>query len=618
MRKVYILLLVLVSCNPQGKESGLIEHEQMLTVQSVNQVSTDYIGVEKLAYAAGRPVRMKLKGELGFRASRNIRRIREELPYAEEYILGQISGEKGLWSNFARFHGDVAGRYILAMTYAESNQENPPEYLNDLVTKTIALQNKDGSFGIIQYEENPLNMHKAYGNGWMLKAISQYAIVFQDREAEQAAIKLGDFYLRTFKEWETGPTNERRDDGNYAVSRSGYFHGFDGLLTLYRLTGEEKYFELSKKFVPLLTPLNEADHAHMYLTSRRGLLEYYLLLNDTSSIRSLSKELTTVYEKFIFETGGVPERFVQDDGLRNDPHRHSDDEACGLFDWEILTLRTFELTGNDVWLEHAILNLENAIYYNQTHNYGFGTCTMGSVYKEPRKEAPWCCTLFGPFGLLESASSLVKEKSGTLEINHLVSGEFEFEKGELAVLSLDNESGILRVAIKNRTGIESVSLYLPHWLKPEVAEGSVENGRLKLEIPSSGLLEIPFSYRVWMSGSRSSPERIVNFTDGQTGVLFYGPWLLAHRFVNAIQNVNLEVDNAGYITNFSKEYLRGINIYGESTRIAIPADIEMDINDVVRGTHEKSGEIYLYPIRDRESPGNSATELRFISVSPAT
>ncbi len=165
MKRNLILLLVMVSCTSQVKEiKDMQQNETMLTVNSINQTSTDWINVKKISQVSGRPVRMKLQGELGFRASRNIRRIREELPYAEEYLLGQISGEKGLWSNFARFHGDVAGRYILAMTYAESNNTNPPGYLKDLVDKAIALQNEDGSFGVIQYEENPLNMHKAYPN----------------------------------------------------------------------------------------------------------------------------------------------------------------------------------------------------------------------------------------------------------------------------------------------------------------------------------------------------------------------------------------------------------------------------------------------------------------------
>jgi len=612
MKKILILLLAMVSCTSQVKERGVMqENERMLTVKSINQTSTDWINIHKINHVVDRPVRMKLKGELGFRASRNIRRIKEELPYAEEYLLGQISGEKGLWSNFARFHGDVAGRYILAMTYAESDNNSPPGYLQDLVDKAIALQNEDGSFGVIQYEENPLNMHKAYGNGWMLKALSQYAITFKQKEAEKAAVKLGDFYIRTYSDWEAGPENERRNDGNYAVSRSGFFHGFDGLMTLYRLTNVKKYFDLAEKFVPLLTPLSEADHAHMYLTSRRGLLEYYSMINDTSSVNLLTDELKRVYKTFIFETGGVPERFVQDDEKRNDPQRHGDDEACGLFDWEILTMRMFEVTGDPVWIEYAILNLENAIYYNQTHNYGFGACSMGSVYKERRKEAPWCCTLFGPYGLLESSSSWVAKKSGLLEINHMVSGEFEFEGGELAILTTDNEKGIFRVELKNRAEIENVSLHVPHWLKPESVSCHVENGRLKLEVPPSGVLEIPYSYRVWISGSRTSPDKIDGFEDGETGVLFYGPWLLAHHFPNDIQIVNLQLDNKGFITNFSKEYIRGINIYGESTRVTIPSDIEINPNDVARGIDEKSGELYLYPIRDRESVWSSATELRF-------
>ena len=361
----------------------------------------------------------------------------------------------------------------------------------------------------------------------------------------------------------------------------------------------------------MLTPVEEADHSHMYLTSRRGLLEYYSLINDTSSISALDREIKDVYHTFILETGGIPERFVQNENERNNAQRHFDDEGCSLFDWEILTMRLFEITGDVAWIERAILNLENAIYYNQVHNYGFGACDMGPFYKEKRKEAPWCCTLFGPYGMLESASMWVLKKSDVLEINHLVSGEFEFEGGEQVVLTTDNEKGIFRIELKNRAEIEHVSLHIPHWLKPEGVSGSVEKGRLNLEIPPSGVLEIPYTYRVWMSGSRISPDKRVGFKDDETGVLFYGPWLLAHHFPNDIQTVNLKLDKEGFVANFAKEHILGINIYGESTRITIPSDIEINPNDVARGIEEKSEELYLYPLRDRESVWSSATKLRF-------
>jgi len=619
MKKLLILLVVLASCtSPQQEIKDVKENEKangkMLSVSSINSTSTDWINNKKINHVDERPVRMKLKGELGFRTSRNIRRIKNELPYAEEYILGQISGEKGLWSNFARFHGDVAGRYILAMTYAESNKDNPPGYLSDLVNKAIAMQNKDGSFGLIQYEENPLNMHKAYGNGWMLKGLSQYAITFQQKEAIEAVEKLGDFYLKTYKDWVSGPKTEKRDDGNYAVSRSGYFHGFDGLMNLYRLTNDKKYFELAEKFVPMLTHLNDADHVHMYLTSRRGLLEYYTIINDKPSIDKLTEELKRVYKTYILETGGVPERFYHDEKERNDPNRHGDDEACGLFDWEILTLQMFEATGDNVWIEHAILNLENAIYYNQTHNYGFGACGMGTIYKERRKEAPWCCTLFAPFGLLESASMLVLKETNTIEINHLVSGEFEFNNGEQVILTDDNENGFFKVEFKNIGDVKHVSLYVPFWMEIEAKSGIVKNGRLKLDVPSSGILKIPYSYKVWISESQTSPKRKNSFKDGETGILFYGPWLLAHHFPNDVQVMNLQLDNEGFITNFSKEYIRGINIYGESTRITISSEIEMDPNDTSLGIDEKTGELYLYPLRDRESVWSSATKLQLVHL----
>ena len=113
----------------------MLEKTKKAVIRDRPQFGAARFGIlnEKIRQIKGRPARMKIEGELGFRTFRNIKRLQEDLPYTEEYIVGQISGDEGLWSNFPRFHGDIAGRYILAMTYAESAHSEPPGYLQDLV-----------------------------------------------------------------------------------------------------------------------------------------------------------------------------------------------------------------------------------------------------------------------------------------------------------------------------------------------------------------------------------------------------------------------------------------------------------------------------------------------------
>lgn len=176
----------------------------MKKVAELNQVFTSWFTAGKRD--ASSPLRYRLGGELGYRLDKIIRRLSSELPYSREYILGQITGEVGVWSNFPRFHGDVCGRWILAMSFACSGETTPPAFLREVVEEVLRIQNGDGSFGKIQFAEEPMNKHKAYGNGWMLRGLVEYAATFRDAAAQEAAVRLGDFYEKTFLLWAEGET----------------------------------------------------------------------------------------------------------------------------------------------------------------------------------------------------------------------------------------------------------------------------------------------------------------------------------------------------------------------------------------------------------------------------
>jgi hypothetical protein len=54
MQKAILLLLVAVSCNPTGKEADNTSADhQMLTVEQINQVTTDWIGTGKITDIPG-------------------------------------------------------------------------------------------------------------------------------------------------------------------------------------------------------------------------------------------------------------------------------------------------------------------------------------------------------------------------------------------------------------------------------------------------------------------------------------------------------------------------------------------------------------------------------------
>jgi len=534
---------------------------------------------------------MRLTGELGFRTARIVNRLESELPYSNEYILSQISGEKNQWSNFRKFHGDIAGRWILAMSYAYSGKDTLPKHVQGIVDHVLALQNDDGTFGCVQQENEPLNMHKAYGNGWLLKGLTHFAAVFKNSEAHTAAKKLGDWYVNSFESWAADASSESDSDGNYAVSRSCYFHALDGLVSLYRLTHQQKFLDLAGALIPHLTPMDEADHTHMYLTCRRGVLEYYIETGAADKIQQLAEELQRFEEKFILETGGAPERMEQDDTLRNNPERLFTDEGCTNFDWLLLCARLHEVTSKNRWRDRALLNLENQIFFNQLDNGGFGDTEFGPYYPRLQKEAPWCCSLFGPFGFIQAAAMLIRKEQNLITVHAPISGTFTFDDQTELVMCLDNEKQMLSIQAAPGTDVQRIQLNLPFWMKAEKTE---------LNLTQETRFEIPFKTHLWFAEPLHAPVQKKTKPNGNEKILFYGPWLLAHRFNEPIPTATSLIDEEGFLTSFEAEFIRGLGSYGESVRVHIPSGIKTNPHDVSLDPNQHDGDLWLYPLKDKE------------------
>ena len=546
----------------------------------------------------GRPDSFTLGGELGRRLARSLQRIAEEPPYCREYLLGQITGDPRWWANFPRFHGDICGRWILAATRAQAALSNRPDDLAELVAEVITLQRPDGSFGAVAADAEPLHREKAYGNGWMLKGLCVYAEAFGDAAARASAVRLGEHYLAQAPKW-VAAAEEENATGAYAATISCYYHGLDGVVALAKLTGEKRFRDLAASFLPHLTPLAKADHSHMYLTIRRGVLALAELAGDRAAIGALESELDEVWRRCALENGGMPERFWLA------PGSHADDEACTLVDWLLLTSRLHALTGAVRWAERAILCLENQYFYNQTYNGGFGSCELGAVYKQQGKEAPWCCSLSGPVGLMTAPAGWVRLRNGVLEITHLLSGTFSFRTGQVVTLERDDAAAELRIDLSQAPAVRSVRILQPHWLELHAAGGTCSEQRLVVARPSDGKLAVAITYRTWSATPGKAPEP--TSTDDGTTTLFHGPWMLSHHHhdANGRLPVRLQRRVDGTLTGVRAVHLQGLTFAGEGLRMIVPTARAQRSSDVFRGVDEADGEVWTYALKDKESPNQS-------------
>lgn len=585
----------------------------MHDIREINRTDSPWLTTRSFATPPGSPTRYRLGGELGYRLTRNIDRIERQVPYSTQYLLGQVSTEPGCWCNFPRFHGDMVGRWILAETYIHGDDSVPPPHLRHLVGDLLALQNDDGSFGSVPWASEPLNPEKAYGNGWTLKALAQYALTFDDDAARAAAIRMGQCYSDMAPVWYASDQGEATDRG-YASSVSCFYHALDGVMTMHRLTDDQSYLHLARDMAGHLTPLEEADHSHMYLTIRRGLLRYYQAIGDHKAIAALAAELDRFHDRWIMENGGVPERLVEPDATWK-----LQDEGCSLFDWHLLTLAMHRETGDEKWLRRAILNLENQVYYNQTYNGGFGSVIINDSYPQMGKEAPWCCSLFGPYGLIGGAAYLLEYHNDTLSIHHPVPGSFVFDDQHVTI-TRDDREGRLTIDLSAAPAIKRLRLATPFWWawadSDEVADGESIVYR-EITVGEDRWVTLSYRYRAWSATPGAAPHWKRDAMADDRVVLFFGPWLLNHRHHPKAGDKPLGIHatlRAGLIEPDRVEYLLGLPGSGEGFELRFTTDRSPEPMTTFRWPNQPQREVRFYPLKECESPGHGSSAVTLLNA----
>ncbi|WP_066968105.1 hypothetical protein [Microbulbifer sp. Q7] len=532
-----------------------------------------------------------LRGEWGDRCGLSIFRTVAQPPYSEEYLLGQIVNDESVWTNFPCCHGDVAGRWIWAHALATSHEPgNPPAYLKSLVDKAIALQQADGHYGNATIKPGVETMLGAYGNGWMLQGIASYAQVHGGEPVIAALRAHVDWYLDQYEYWEEVSRKiSERGTEFYAVTPSGYFHGLNGLIEAYKVLKDARILELAKRIIDLAPPLEEADHSHSYLTIRRGCLAYAQLVGDSALQHRVIAELEQVWQEFVLEAGGIPERF-----RHFDDDTHIDDEGCSHSDWILLCLKLHHLTGEKRWLDRAILCIENQFFYNQNINGGFGArLVLKNNYLQMGKESYWCCSLYGPAAMLEGASYLTRLEDETLTLHYPLEGELVFGDDRVR-MQWSEDLRAYSVDLSAAPGIKAVNLYQPHWMR---ASKSIEGACHQFAV----------AWQFWNAQPERAPEAVVPEAGGRY-TQFLGPWMMVSRpnKASAYPAIPMaQLHETGEAPGLEVRTMHKLPQSGKSLSVVLSSDVDVSIYDVFSWATDKPDTLRLYPLKDKESPDSA-------------
>jgi DUF1680 family protein len=422
----------------------------------------------------------------------------KEPTIGEDFLLAGLTLDPRYERRFTNYSGDQCGRYLSA--FSDHRVRENPVNLQHLVQRIIAAQRSDGRFGSTQLDFSRGRLrgdHMAllWGNGRLLNGLLDYYQTSRDPLVLAAAVKLGDFLLRS-AEFCMRPDVIEEFKSKGAMGFICVTQNIEGLVKLYLASGEQKYLDDAAKIYPLL-PAMGRQHTHGYLITLRGVLMLY-------GVTKLPEQLDFVESRYrqIIDSdsylliGGVPEYFFES-GSKG---RYRD-EGCSQADWLMLSLGLWEATGENYYLDKAEYCLVNALMANQFDSGDFGhhliESGFGYVSAKDEGRAWWCCDYHGLQALLRVRDKIVTKEKGEIRINLFYPADYKDEKIKFTFRRVDRQLPVYQLTVESAASAEIViAVRKPSWLDQE--EINVNNRPVEAEEKDGYLLV----KRTWQAGDR--------------------------------------------------------------------------------------------------------------------
>jgi hypothetical protein len=502
-----------------------------------------------------------LGGEVGAADRASSTRF-ESAPYDSlAWIRADLTGEKAsasddagwghiLFRPFKNFSGDISGRFIEIMAL-NTQGGNPvhPGY-KTLLKALPAYQRPGGYFaasGEVDWQKPIDNktihtstmMPVLWGNARLLCGLVEASRNDPTDTALLAtARKLGDFYAGMLPRFaDPARLDEYTRGDTYAAGYvTCYFPAMEGLVKLFKLTGEQKYLDTAVTMAAFYQQFDKLpiDHAHGMLCNQVALLLLYEATKDASYLASVEKRWDDlVAGGYINPAGGILEKCKV---------KFSRDEGCAIVDWFRLNLALGRVTGRARYWAMAERTLHNHLLQNQARTGGFGhrgaLCDEAGVlgFKSSIEEATWCCTFHGQLAFLNLKDTLIADTGDVLKSPLAFDFSVKTSTSEIiSVIEPAVEAGeVMRQRIR-LTGVPAKVLQLrkPAWadaVQALSATGALleMSGQEEYLRTTQPVTEAVFVFR---GGVYAENRQCVRLPEGpkagESCVLGYGPKLLA-------------------------------------------------------------------------------------------
>lgn len=423
---------------------------------------------------------------------------------------------------FTNFSGDVSGRYIGALATAAQYSGRRFPSLDRVVTRLLTYQKSDGHFGDPMSTGAVVDNDMAilWGNGRLLIGLLEYYGLNKRADVLETARRIGDFLVKVGPVFNSEAVRGKYNGPKFAVGYICWTQNMEGLVALYRITGERKYLDLAKEMAAR-TNRHRSQHSHGFLSSVRGIVDLYRATGDRKYLEQAEAEWKGIFDSHnALIQGAVPEMFAP--SIKRD-------EGCSEADWLRLHLDLWELTRKPEYLEQAELTLFNEFEFNQFHTGDFGhhgfTDTGISIMFA---RAWWCCTLHGLRAMPVVFRNVFHASGATLFYDLPVDGRGTLKGLAVRASSALERDGSIRLeVVKADASTRTLAIRQPAW----ASAVTVSLGGRKLPAQArNGYLEIK---RAWKTGdvvrlAYGMRTRVVR-KEGKTAkvAVFHGPWLLA-------------------------------------------------------------------------------------------
>jgi DUF1680 family protein len=453
-----------------------------------------------------------ITGFYGQRMALNRNVYLKEFPI-DRYVDFIVQREHTAWNwTQAEQHGKwIESAYLSAIQSGDNELKSKTEAV---LKRIIDSQEPEGYVGATarsyRSAERPVRGMDAYELYFVFHAFMTVYEETGDKQALQAAEKLGDYYLKYFGpgKHEFWPSKTLRYPENHHQKLTGesdfaghaVHYSWEGALLcdpiarLYEITGKKKYLDWSKWIVDNIDKWSGWDafsrldsvadgtlgvdrlqpyvHSHTFHMNFMGFLRLYCITGDETLFRKVKGAWDDINRRQMYITGGVSVAEHYEHGHVK-PLTGNIVETCATMSWMQLTQMLLELTGETKYADAMERLMINHVFAGQDIESGVCRYHTAPNGEKPKGyfHGPDCCTASGHRIISLLPTFLYAESGKDFFINQYLPSEYNGKDLKFKMEGLYPETENITLTVtSNKTIAKTLNLRIPFWCKNPVAK----------------------------------------------------------------------------------------------------------------------------------------------------